>query len=436
MYFFLHLYRFFCSLKLAVFTLSTLILLLAIGTFYESARGREAAQELIYDSVYMNVALALLALNILAVMLDRLPWKKRHSGFLLAHFGILFVIAGAFITRFYGVDGYIRLKPQEEGQYITAGPAFLNVYASFDGANLSQLYRKRAFFFRHPPKKTKVDIIQLGSLTLKITDFYPSAIVRESYKPSSRGGVALRFLLNPTGRKPTDRVPHCAIDCDSVLSSQGASLEDSPTSKVDKKQENPVLDLDWGSNKTSMQWLFLPPYQEQVELSLGPAKIFLMKELPETKNMDRSLKTKAKDFIPTSQDHQKLDRGSNKTSKTSPYAGPALLLAPMKGKGSALGGFPVSKVDKKQASANKTSIRYQLIRSAQIVKEGTLKKGDSLKTGWMDLQFQIVEYWPQALPHRVFTPMERANDQTMPAIQVAFQGKTRWMGLNSQLFFF
>ena len=339
MTFLLYLYKFFCSLKLAVFTLSALILLFAIGTFYESAQGRERAQELIYDSVYMNVLLSLLALNIVAVMLDRFPWKKKHTGFLLAHFGILFVITGAFITRFYGVDGHIRLNPGETKQYITVQDIFLNIYASFDGANLNRLYKEQVFFFRHPPSPHQPYAINLGKAVLKITNFYPSATVRETYKPALRGGTALRFLVE-------------------------------------------------GSRGQTARWLFRPPYQEKASINIGPAQIFLLKSLPVSKT---------------------------KEEKVSLFMGPTLLLAPRE---------------------NKSLLKYQLIKSGTILKNGVLKKGSQLKTGWMDFQIRLLEYWPKALPHRVFTPLKKGDERGVPAVQVKFQGESRWMGLNSQLFFF
>ena len=115
----IYIYSLFCSLKLAIFTLSALILLFAVGTVYESFQGRLAAQEVIYRSVLMNIFLSLLVLNIVAVMIDRWPWKKRHIAFLLAHFGIIFLITGALITRFYGVDGNMRLALGDKGRQIT-----------------------------------------------------------------------------------------------------------------------------------------------------------------------------------------------------------------------------------------------------------------------------------------------------------------------------
>ena len=50
--------------------------------------------------------------------------------------------------------------------------------------------------------------------------------------------------LKPKGRKPTERVSHCLIDCPSILSSKRAALGNSPSSRVHKKLKN--------SNKISL----------------------------------------------------------------------------------------------------------------------------------------------------------------------------------------
>ncbi len=238
MKFLLYIYSFFCSLKLAVFTLSAMVVLFAVGTFYESAQGRLAAQEVIYRSVWMTILVSLLAFNIMAVMMDRWPWKKRHVGFLLAHFGILFVITGSLMTRFYGVDGNLRLALGERGKQITTSSTLLMVYSSFDAHNLTELYREKVYFFRHSPKPENPHPVPLGSDTLRVTDFYPTATAREKYEPALRGGPALRFQMG-------------------------------------------------GSQAQLVKWIFKPPYLDKVKLPLGPAQVLLLKSFSSVENIDR-----------------------------------------------------------------------------------------------------------------------------------------------------
>ncbi len=210
--------------------MSALLLLFTVGTFYESAQGRQAAQEIIYQSVFMTVLTALLALNIIAVMIDRYPWKKKHIGFLMAHFGILFVIAGALMTRLYGVDGHLRLKIGETGARLMTSSVLFTVYSSFDGKNLTELYKKRLKFFSKPPDPKKPLKVNLGSELLKISDFYPFALGRVTYQRAKKGGPALRFQIE-------------------------------------------------GSRAGMVRWLFKSPWTDKAELDLGPARIVLLSSL-------------------------------------------------------------------------------------------------------------------------------------------------------------
>jgi hypothetical protein len=99
-------YRFLASLKLAVFTLALLVGTLAYATFVESWSGGAAAQEWIYRSPGFAVLLAFLAMNILCAALIRFPWKKRQTGFVITHAGLLTLLAGS----------YSCVKTADEGQ--------------------------------------------------------------------------------------------------------------------------------------------------------------------------------------------------------------------------------------------------------------------------------------------------------------------------------
>lgn len=97
------------SLKLAVLVIASLALALAIATFVESSEGTKAAQYYIYRAGWFYALLTLLGLNILAVALSRLPWRLRHIPFLLAHAGILMLLAGSYLTYTSGLDGMMRI---------------------------------------------------------------------------------------------------------------------------------------------------------------------------------------------------------------------------------------------------------------------------------------------------------------------------------------
>jgi hypothetical protein len=99
-------YRFLSSLKLAVISIASLAATLAYATFFESWYGAGAAQEYIYRSAGFAVLLAFLGMNILCAAVIRYPWKKRQTGFVVTHAGLLILLAGS----------YYSVRTADEGQ--------------------------------------------------------------------------------------------------------------------------------------------------------------------------------------------------------------------------------------------------------------------------------------------------------------------------------
>jgi hypothetical protein len=101
------------SLKLAVLVIASLALTLAAATILESKYDTRTAQYFVYRAPWFYVLLGFLGLNILAVALSRLPWKKKHIPFLMAHAGILMILSGSWLTYVSGLDGVIRIGEGE-----------------------------------------------------------------------------------------------------------------------------------------------------------------------------------------------------------------------------------------------------------------------------------------------------------------------------------
>src|SRR5579871_4715603 len=90
-------YRFLASLKLAVFSILSLAASLAYATCYvEKFYGTVAVNEWVYESAWFSILLAFLATNILCAALIRFPWKRRQTGFVVTHAGLLVLIFGAW----------------------------------------------------------------------------------------------------------------------------------------------------------------------------------------------------------------------------------------------------------------------------------------------------------------------------------------------------
>ncbi len=98
-------FRFFSSLKLAVFSILTLASVLTYGTIAESFYGMRGAHNLVYGTWWFLGVLLVLGLNVLCAALSRYPWKRHQTGFVVTHAGILTLLLGSLLTQRYGVDG-------------------------------------------------------------------------------------------------------------------------------------------------------------------------------------------------------------------------------------------------------------------------------------------------------------------------------------------
>ena len=108
----------FASLKLAVFVLLGLSAALATGTILESIYDTPTAQYYVYRSLGFHAILVLLGVNILSVMVSRYPWKPRHTPFILAHIGILTLLAGSLATERFGLDGMMRVTERQTSSVV------------------------------------------------------------------------------------------------------------------------------------------------------------------------------------------------------------------------------------------------------------------------------------------------------------------------------
>src|SRR3989338_380265 len=123
-------FKFFASLRLAVALIVILGISFAAGTFIESNHGAHAAQVLIYQTKWLSVLFFLLALNLLASALDRLPWKKKHIGFLTTHLGIILMLAGSLVTQAFGIEGQVQIEEGKTESRMTLADPLIQIISS------------------------------------------------------------------------------------------------------------------------------------------------------------------------------------------------------------------------------------------------------------------------------------------------------------------
>jgi hypothetical protein len=111
-------FDFLASLKLAVVVIFSLTASLAVATFIESGYDTPTAQYYVYKSWFFLGILGLLGVNIICSALSRLPWKRRHIPFILAHIGIIAMLIGSWMTQKFGLDGNLRINEGETSSMV------------------------------------------------------------------------------------------------------------------------------------------------------------------------------------------------------------------------------------------------------------------------------------------------------------------------------
>lgn len=226
--------HFFANLKFAVVIILAIGIISAVGTVYEAIyMEAEIAQKLVYHSWPMYITLILLCLTLIAVMIDRWPWKQHHAGFVLAHIGIIILLMGSWMTKEYGIDGNMVFNIGEERKFVTVKDRDLMVFASFGGQGMKSIFEAPVDFLSNPPSEKKPFVVRLGADQLQFTDYY-----------------------------------HFAYRDSEILASE---LErDGPAVRI--QLEN--------ANVNMTEWIRRDSQSKARELNLGPAKIVLSSDVP------------------------------------------------------------------------------------------------------------------------------------------------------------
>lgn len=328
--------KFMASLKLAVLIILALAVLSAIGTIYEAKFDARYAQVKIYHGFWMYFTMGALCLNLIAVMIDRWPWRRRHAAFVLAHIGIIITLVGAWITQRYGVDGSLTLASNgQTNRFVTLPDTEILVYTSFEGERFSLLHRKTVDFLRKPPTPEHPLEFPIAGEMLRVKGYRHYALRKEEIVESDAvtAGPAIRFQLQNERTQFT-------------------------------------------------QWLLKSAVAPAESIDLGPAKVTLA----------------AGAYTPAPDVNE----------------------------------IVLTRVPQSE------KIRYAIHsrRSPGKPKTGEIEVGSVVDTGWMGLQFRVLRFLPQAESKVDYVPRESPTELTTSAVEVEYQGESRWVGLNSMYRFF
>jgi hypothetical protein len=187
------------SLRLAVVVMVSLGLSSLIATIYESKHGTAAAQRDFYRTGWFAFILVMLGVNIFCAMMSRYPWKKHHTGFVMAHIGILTLLVGSLWSLWGGFDGNMAVYEGETTDRVSLLEKVVDV--ELLGGKRTRL----GFDFeksRPSPDRPRRFKLEGSNVELVADGFERHVRMVDGYAEATEGPSALRFILEgPFGRE-------------------------------------------------------------------------------------------------------------------------------------------------------------------------------------------------------------------------------------------
>lgn len=105
------------------YTLPVLMVVLVLGTIAQKYIGLYQATKLYFFAPIiwlgpvslpgMPVILGLIFVNLVAKLVLKSPWAKRHSGIIITHIGAVLLLVGGLLTALFSHEGYMDLSPHQ-----------------------------------------------------------------------------------------------------------------------------------------------------------------------------------------------------------------------------------------------------------------------------------------------------------------------------------
>jgi len=89
----------------------------------------------------------------------------------------------------------------------------------------------------------------------------------------------------------------------------------------------------------------------------------------------------------------------------------------------------------KTLNNNKETLSYEVYSKSKngLIKKGKIKAGETIETGWMNIQLRLLSYYPKAKIEQTFEALKHPTPLTTSAVAIDYNGEKHWLGLNGVL---
>ncbi len=187
--------RFLFSSKLSVVLLLVFALAMAVATFIENDFGTQTARTLIYNALWFEIVMLLLAINFLGNIFKYRLYRKEKYPVFLFHLAFIVILIGAAITRYLAYEGVMRIREGQSSNIIISDRNYIQLHAS-DGKENIEIKDEKYF----SPLQSNLFELRTSlsdkNISVKYKDFIADAVLELQ---DNQGGDPILHLVVSTG---------------------------------------------------------------------------------------------------------------------------------------------------------------------------------------------------------------------------------------------
>lgn len=181
--------NFFFSFPFMGFLLLIMASSMGIATFVENSYGTEAAQSLIYKSLWFELVLVLLAINLGVNFVRHRMYTPQRISVGIFHISFIFILIGAGITRYISFEGVMHIREGQSSDYILSAEDYLTI------KNGNQTVSDAVLFSEVTPHGFDEDLnVEGRTVNVKSVGFIKNAVRTVKEDPS--GEAMIDFVIS------------------------------------------------------------------------------------------------------------------------------------------------------------------------------------------------------------------------------------------------
>lgn len=190
------------STRLMAILFVTYAVAMACGTFIESKYNTDTARILVYNAWWFEIIHLFFVINFFGNIQRYQLYKKEKWATLILHLAFLFIIVGAFITRYISYEGMMPIRETETSNLVYSDKNFLTVFVDgeYQGSMKRRVFEKPLLLSAVTSNNYSISE-KFAETPFKVELEQYIMDVKEIIKPDANGKLHLKLVESSEGTR-------------------------------------------------------------------------------------------------------------------------------------------------------------------------------------------------------------------------------------------